>query len=186
MGRRASIDRNDILNAAEALVAEQGAARLTLDALAERAEVSKGGLQYNFRTKDALIRAMLERMLTELDLAFENALAGETQKPSRRARAYVRSSIGDATRPTPLHTALLAAVATDPELLAPHRQNYRRHVDEMVEEGLSLEHAATIALATDGMWLLGLLGITPFNADEQSKIVDYLCRHGTVKRGARS
>jgi AcrR family transcriptional regulator len=186
MGRRASIDRDGLLNAAEALVAEQGAGKLTLDAVAERANVSKGGLQYSFPSKDVLIRAMLERMLKELDQSFDQALAAEKNGPSRRARAYVRGSVGDATRPTPLRTALLAAVATDPDLLAPQRQAYRDHIDQMVAEGLSIEQAATIVLATDGMWLLGLLGITPFDADEQAKIIDHLCRHATVKKGGRS
>ena len=40
-----------------------GAGKLTLDAVAERAGLSKGGLLYNFPTKDALLQAMIQRMM---------------------------------------------------------------------------------------------------------------------------
>lgn len=53
--------RERILDAASELVRELGAARLTLDAVAERAKLSKGGLLYNFPNKDALLLAMLGR-----------------------------------------------------------------------------------------------------------------------------
>jgi hypothetical protein len=36
----------------------------TLDAVAERAGISKGGLVYSFATKDGLVRAALEREVT--------------------------------------------------------------------------------------------------------------------------
>ncbi|MCL4694718.1 MAG: TetR/AcrR family transcriptional regulator, partial [Candidatus Hydrogenedentes bacterium] len=50
---------NDLLlDSAEAVVVEGGPSRLTLDAVAEKAGVSKGGLLYHFPTKDALVEAM--------------------------------------------------------------------------------------------------------------------------------
>ena len=52
-----------ILDAAEAIVCESGAAHMTLDAVAERAKVSKGGLIYNFPTKEALLQAMIGRLI---------------------------------------------------------------------------------------------------------------------------
>ena len=54
-GRKSS--REKILDAAAELVAEIGAGRLTLEAVAEKAGLSKGGLLYNFPTKDALLQA---------------------------------------------------------------------------------------------------------------------------------
>src|SRR3989337_1315491 len=53
-GRKSS--REKILDAAAELVAEIGAGRLTLEAVAERAGLSKGGLLYNFPTKAALLK----------------------------------------------------------------------------------------------------------------------------------
>jgi AcrR family transcriptional regulator len=46
-----------------AVILESGGRNFTLDAVAERAGISKGGLVYSFATKDELVRATLEREL---------------------------------------------------------------------------------------------------------------------------
>lgn len=61
MGRQRSIDRDKVLDAAEEIVATQGAAGLTIDAVAKAMGISKGGVQYCFGSKDALIDAMFDR-----------------------------------------------------------------------------------------------------------------------------
>ena len=49
-----------IIDAAEVVVAEVGAAHMTLDAVAGKAGISKGGLLYHFPTKEALLEAMIK------------------------------------------------------------------------------------------------------------------------------
>ena len=61
MSRTKRIDENTILDAAETVIRENGAAGLTIEAVARKAQVSVGGLQYSFRSKDALITGMFER-----------------------------------------------------------------------------------------------------------------------------
>jgi AcrR family transcriptional regulator len=70
--RKRSSSRERILDAAAELVRELGAAKLTLDAVAERAELSKGGLLYNFPSKDALLQGMLERIIEAARVEKEN------------------------------------------------------------------------------------------------------------------
>src|SRR3954470_23063844 len=67
--------RDRILDAAGEIVGEVGAGKLTLDAVAQRAGLSKGGLLYNFPSKDALLSGMLERMIGE-SVAEKEALRG--------------------------------------------------------------------------------------------------------------
>src|ERR1700692_1829110 len=50
--RKKEIDRDRILDAAERVILESGGRNFTLDAVAERAGISKGGLVYSFPTKD--------------------------------------------------------------------------------------------------------------------------------------
>jgi AcrR family transcriptional regulator len=50
--RKKEIDRDRILDAAEAVILESGGRNFTLDAVAGRAGISKGGLVYSFATKD--------------------------------------------------------------------------------------------------------------------------------------
>ncbi|WP_114948026.1 TetR/AcrR family transcriptional regulator [Microvirga calopogonii] len=82
-GRKSS--REKILDAAAELVSEIGSGRLTLEAVAERAGLSKGGLLYNFPTKDALLQAMIQRLVDEVS-AEREALRGRAE-PGRNLEA---------------------------------------------------------------------------------------------------
>ncbi|MCA4133799.1 TetR/AcrR family transcriptional regulator [Arthrobacter sp. M4] len=59
---RKPVAKDAVLDAFEALLIEVGERAATLDAVARRAGVSKGGLLYHFPNKEALIGALLERM----------------------------------------------------------------------------------------------------------------------------
>lgn len=61
MGRKRSIDRDKVLDVAENIVHQQGVSALTIDAVAKAMEISKGGIQYCFGNKEALIDAMFDR-----------------------------------------------------------------------------------------------------------------------------
>lgn len=54
--------RDRLLDAFEELLVTGGSRAATLDAVAARAEVSKGGLLYHFPSKDGLVDGMLERL----------------------------------------------------------------------------------------------------------------------------
>ena len=55
--------RARILEAAERIVTEMGAAHLRLGLVADLAAVSKGGLLYHFDSKESLLGALAERYL---------------------------------------------------------------------------------------------------------------------------
>ena len=56
-----TIDRDEMLDAAEDLVVSKGASALTIDALAKAMNISKGGVQYAFTSNDGLVDAILKR-----------------------------------------------------------------------------------------------------------------------------
>ncbi len=58
--------RDRILDAAQNLICAQGVAGFTLDAVAQAARVSKGGLLYHFNSKDKLISDLQCRMALRL------------------------------------------------------------------------------------------------------------------------
>jgi AcrR family transcriptional regulator len=77
-----------ILAAAARIVLRDSVRRLTLDAVAREAKLSKGGVLYHFATKEALIQAMLAPLIQ----SYERELAGPQHDaaPGRWTRAYVR------------------------------------------------------------------------------------------------
>jgi AcrR family transcriptional regulator len=76
MGRQRSIDRDKVLDVAEEIVATQGAAGLTIDSVARAMGISKGGVQYCFGSKDAMIDAMFDRWGKAYERVFDE-IAGE-------------------------------------------------------------------------------------------------------------
>jgi len=59
--------RKDLVEAARATIYENGVRRTTLAMIAERAKVPLGNVYYYFRTKDALIEAVVEARFQEID-----------------------------------------------------------------------------------------------------------------------
>lgn len=93
--------RDRILDAYQDLLAVEGERYATVDAVATRAGVSKGGVLYHFPSKDRLAEALCDR-LAALAAADADDMRSAPEGP---ARYYVRSShyVG-----TPLDRALVA------------------------------------------------------------------------------
>ncbi|MEW2481577.1 TetR/AcrR family transcriptional regulator [Mycobacterium sp. NPDC049093] len=93
--------RDRILDAYEDVLAVEGERYATLDAVAAKAGVSKGGLLYHFPSKDRLADALCDRLLT-LAADDVNEMRAAPEGP---ARYYIRSS---QYASTPLDRALVA------------------------------------------------------------------------------
>lgn len=83
-----------LIDAYEEILISEGERSATLDAIAVRAGVSKGGLTYHFKSKDELAQALFARLreLVDADLAVMRA------EPEHAATYYIRSSL-DITSP---------------------------------------------------------------------------------------
>ena len=168
--------REVILDSAEAVVIAEGAAHLTLDAVAERAGVSKGGLLYHFPSKELLLAAMVDRHMLRFDALRRQALETLPLKPGRELKALILSAHTKCMEAEKcLGSGMLAALANSPRLLEPVRAAHRRRVSSLAGDeaaGLSYERTAAIALAVDGICLLEMLQVSPYNADERQRILN--------------
>ena len=91
MGRQRTIDRDKVLDTAEEIVITQGAAALTIDAVAKAMGISKGGVQYCFGNKEALIDAMFERWGRSYDEVF-NRVIEQDNSPERKILAHLQAT----------------------------------------------------------------------------------------------
>ncbi|WP_250443144.1 TetR/AcrR family transcriptional regulator [Actinotalea sp. C106] len=147
--------RDRILDALGTLLPEVGPAGATLEAVAARAEVSKGGLLYHFGSKEALFAGFLARL--------EEATAGEVERMRASAdhgvETYLRiSSVTDDhfTRTflsalALIGTAEVDAAATVARVLA----TYRSAVEECVPDPVL---ARLVQLVGDGLYLNAMVG----------------------------
>ncbi|RUO75914.1 TetR/AcrR family transcriptional regulator [Idiomarina seosinensis] len=122
-------NRDTIIDAAERLVAEQGAAHLTFDALCQRTGISKGGLLYHFENKDSLLAAMLQRMVIQFDQLREQFRQQFVDDPHRELKSILLASLNSGAECAQLSSGMLAVAANNPELLEP----LQRHVKETFE-----------------------------------------------------
>lgn len=165
--------RTRIVDAAMRIVREQGAARLTLDEAARHANVSKGGVLYHFRSKDELIRAMVQRLIAEYEDQIIRFYEQEPEGPYRWARAEVQASFQpDTNNNDPVGAAVLAAVALNPELLAPIRELFTSLMERIRADSPDPDRALLVGLALDGLFLNRVTGLNLHDNETLSRLRD--------------
>lgn len=111
--------RSFILECAEALVQEKGAAHLTFDALTLATGISKGGLLYHFESKDALISAMLERYVDRRQQARDELIGEAERTPDVEIRALLETELHhNKSGKLGVDSAIIAATANNPQLMS--------------------------------------------------------------------
>lgn len=154
MGRKQTIDRGALLDAAERVVFRDGAGQLTMDAVAAEAGVSKGGVLYAFPSKDALIDAMFARVFAAMDEIGDAFLAKAGDTPLNRVRAHVLGSKGASELVTERSVALIANFMRSPQYRQ-GAQDYYREVMGRIDTSTPAGRRARLALlATEGLLML--------------------------------
>ncbi len=171
--------KNRILDAAEQIILRDGVARLTLEAVAAEAALSKGGVLYHYRSKDELIRGMIARLQERFEAEMRRLEAEDPCPTGRRARAYFRTALrhrhaGAGVCADELATALLAAVSTNPSLLDPLHERALAIRDMLLQDGLEPSTAMVVQFAADGLWLSGLFGVPPLARELRAGFISKL------------
>lgn len=169
-----SFDKIQILDAAVAVVARDGIANLTLEAVAAQAGMSKGGLLHHFPSKDRLVEAMVERTAHEWRTTLNEAYAKVAPGPGRLARAIIDHCLVDApcwTEELRLRSAaVFAALAQNPRLIAPLRVVYGEIQERIAADGLPTGVSEAVVAAVDGLWLNWVLGLGPVDQPRVERV----------------
>lgn len=168
--------RETILDSAQAVVLERGAAHATLEAVAERAGLSKGGVLYHFQTKDALLAALVDRMVAQFTTEVQTQSRRLGGDRSRALEAYVEAVFAMGEQMSDAASALLLALSSNPALLEPLRVLYREHHRDLLRARVGREQAAVVSLALDGLWLLEMFQISPLSPEDETRIKSLLLR----------
>ncbi len=170
--------RHIILQAAAHVVRARGAGALTLEAAAEAAGVSKGGLLYHFPTKDRLIESMVADVLARFEEDVECAASSEPPGAGRWLRAFVKMTFA-AEPEHDLSAGLMAAAAVNPKLLAPVGAYFARWQERAVSDGIDPIVATTVRLASDGLWFSDLFDAYPPSEALRARLLDTLLQQIT-------
>lgn len=161
--------RERLLDAALHVVAQSGAGHLTLEAVAEGAGVSKGGLLYHFKTKEALLQGLLDRHMRQLEATFTRELEALGGGPNAAVQAYIKALIAceNLGLDNEGSLSIVAAVANDPTLLEDLRREVQRSYREVVESHPEPLQAMRLMLAAEGLVLMDIFGITVLDAEQR-------------------
>lgn len=166
--------RRRLLDCAANLAVETGLSSLTIQAVADAADVTKGGLFHHFPSKEKLIEGVFIDLLEQLDTEIDTLLADDPIAYGRFTRAYVDSAIRlmESKAPSPWG-ALSISMMTDPMLRRLWSDWYRarlvRHAD--TDAGPALE---IVRYAADGIWLSDLCDLDPALRMERCALRDRL------------
>ncbi|MEU4365105.1 TetR/AcrR family transcriptional regulator [Promicromonospora sp. NPDC023987] len=166
MGRTAGRDpeqtRSALLDAAGQLVHERGISA-TLDDVARRAGVSKGGLLYHFASKQELLLAMAHDWLERFRMAVLAAVDPDDDAPGRLVRAYVRVSIDGALDAAATRDALvvIAHLSTVDAVTDLARADALRWQQDLRADGLPEDVLLLVLAAADGASAQPVWGMEP-------------------------
>jgi AcrR family transcriptional regulator len=163
--------RQRVLDAAAEVAERSGVAAITLEAVAERAGVSKGGLLHYFPSKAALLAGMVGDIVARY--YEEVTAAAAADEDAGLAHAYVVTSAKSAAA-AERWTAVLTAGLLQPELLGVLREPARESFARSVRAAEDPVDAAVAWLAADGLWLSDMLGLYDVDPELREAVVSRL------------
>jgi AcrR family transcriptional regulator len=179
-GRKSS--REKILDAAAELVSEIGSGRLTLDAVAEKAGLSKGGLLYNFPTKEALLQGMIQRLVDEVSAEKETLRSQAEPGPNLEARLCTATLLKMRNgKMKEIANGMLAASSENPRLLEPVREVVKATLEKLKSTSEDLDAALLAWLAVEGLSSFEMHDLSPFSEEDRERIVKAIER--LLKKG---
>ncbi|WP_270180767.1 TetR/AcrR family transcriptional regulator [Alkalihalobacillus sp. CinArs1] len=174
--------RHKILEAAALIVHKRGIDALTLDAVAEEAKVSKGGLLYHFRSKEALVEGLVLHMNNLYRSNVENAVQEDINQNGKWTRAFVKATYDQSLKNTETSAGMLAAQGINPDLLKPLQQTYANWQENIEADGLDPVKATILRLAVDGLWFSEIFSLAPLDEKLRKQVVDALLEQTYPKK----
>jgi AcrR family transcriptional regulator len=149
-----------------------------LQAVAQEAGISKGGLLYHFETKEALIEALFEYHNAKFEEKLEEYLTLEGDKPGAFLRAYAKASIDQMSYPenASLYASLFAAeekYASAHKLMREKYISWQRKIDQ---SGLDLDWAMLLRFTVDGLWFSEMNRYATPDPEQRDKIVEMILK----------
>jgi AcrR family transcriptional regulator len=160
--------REKILDAAKEVARDSGFGNISLDAIAARAGVSKGGLLYNFPNKAALMRALVADFIAEFEAELDEHAHGSR---GELVSAYVHLFAVKYDETEPAGVGLLAAIAEDPDFLKPIKAFHRRLLDRLKDDAEDYTAMLIVYLVLEGMQSMKLLDTNVLTKDETATVM---------------
>ncbi|MET0404707.1 MAG: TetR/AcrR family transcriptional regulator [Cystobacter sp.] len=159
--KQPELNRRAILDCAARLAVEKGIAAVTVQAVAEAAGVTKGGLFHHFPSKQALVEGVFSDLMEQWDAELDGLMAKDADPHGRFTRAYVNSvyesQVSGIDSPW---AALWVSMIAESGL----RELWSKWLEERLERHRETDDTPVlelVRLAADGAWFAILMGQGP-------------------------
>lgn len=154
--KQPQVVRRALLDQAIALTMRDGLDRVTLQAVAVAAGVTKGGLLHHFANKQALIDAVFDDLLDGLDGKLDALIAADPMPYGAFTRAYVEVTFATEWRAEVNPRASMSVlILSDARMRTLWSQWFAARLarHDSTDAGVAL---AVVRLAADGFWVAAL------------------------------
>ncbi|CAH1202760.1 HTH-type transcriptional regulator BetI [Paenibacillus plantiphilus] len=165
--------RHAVLTAASYIVKNHGVEKLTLEAVAKEAGISKGGLLHHFPSKEALLIGMVEELTDHFVADVTARAANAAASAGKWSRAYMEATFDDINKGG-ISTAFTASLYANPDLLVKLERVYSDWQKNMENDGIDPVQATIVRLAADGLWFSELFGLGKIDEDLREKVIHSL------------
>lgn len=164
-----------MLESAAFVAVEHGLGSLTLDLVAQRAGISKGGLIHHFPNKRALIEGLFNYLLTIFEASINSYIGKDTESRGRFSRAYVMASAFPENEPneSKLHWALSLAMSNDEPLAELWRKWVISQMKKHSEDTGSVI-GQMVRYTADGIWLEACTGTQIGDKNVRASVIEHL------------
>jgi AcrR family transcriptional regulator len=166
--------RKTILIAASTVVKNNGVEKLTLEAVAKEAGVSKGGLLHHFPNKEALITGMVEELTNDFFTTLQDRAMSATVEKGKWSRAFTEVMSEDSMEGGEISTALTAALFTNPDILQKFQNQYAMWQQNIENDGIDPVVSTIVRLAADGLWYSEMFELGVLDDELRAKVIQKL------------
>jgi AcrR family transcriptional regulator len=166
--------RETILSAAERIIVNSGLEKATIDEVAREARISKGGVLHHFPSKEAIVIALLSRLIDIFE-ADVNARQAEDPEPvGSFTRAFLHVVNERADNCIEVGFALKSGFRQSPALQKLAATAHARWQARVEADGLDPVRASVVRLATDGLWLARVNHVDVPSKKLRKPLMDFL------------
>jgi AcrR family transcriptional regulator len=159
--------RAQILDAAEQVALQDGILKLTVDNVAKKAQLTKGGVTYHFHSKQDLIAALLLRLGEQMTALFMREYQALPDKQGRFSQAIINHMLGD----NPEIEAIFARVSTIfvaahvhyPQEFTQATAAYQNILKLANHDSLPRDITAIVIATIDGLCMAEMFGIYKYD-----------------------
>jgi len=175
VGRPKTIDRNEVLEAAERVILTAGIGAFSIGAVAKEAGITKGGVQSCFGSKEELTEALVDRWFSREEAAYSSK-AGQNGTESDKIRAHVETARNLLSVPDSKICSVLAGLLAQEQSNGRARQWYRQRYETLAANTRDNKKARLAFIASEGMFYMKFLGLFDVDTEEWNEIYDDIQR----------